>query len=206
MQVQSSEIFRKVIEVNIVGAFLCLKHVSMSMASSGGGVIVNTASLAGMLGARNMAAYTASKHAVIGLTKTAAKDLARHGVRVCAVSPGLLEGRMWGTQVEGQARCKLLVTTGMVRSEWPSMHVLQALAGVPRLMSLSNHKLHLPSGEDREVSEEERKEMEEQMLAGTPLGRLGRLSEVAQAVLFLCSEDASYLTGTVLPVDGGRLP
>ena len=79
-------------------------------------------------------------------------------------------------------------------------------AGIPRLMSLSNHKLHLPSGEDREVSEEERKEMEEQMLAGTPLGRLGRLSEVAQAVLFLCSEDASYLTGTVLPVDGGRLP
>ena len=56
------------------------------------------------------------------------------------------------------------------------------------------------------MSEEERKEMEEQMLAGTPLGRLGRLSEVAQAVLFLCSEDASYLTGTVLPVDGGRLP
>ena len=119
VQVQSSEIFRKVIEVNIVGAFLCLKHVSMSMASSGGGVIVNTASLAGMLGARNMAAYTASKHAVIGLTKTAAKDLARHGVRVCAVSPGLLEGRMWGTQVEGQARCKLLAATGMVRSEWP---------------------------------------------------------------------------------------
>ena len=129
MQVQSSEIFRKVIEVNIVGAFLCLKHVSMSMASSGGGVIVNTASLAGMLGARNMAAYTASKHAVIGLTKTAAKDLARHGVRVCAVSPGLLEGRMWGTQVEGQARCKLLAATGMVRSEWPRMHVLQAFPG-----------------------------------------------------------------------------
>ena len=69
-----------------------------------------------------------------------------------------------------------------------------------------NHKLNSVSGEDREVSEDERKEMQEHMLAGTPLGRLGRLPEVAQAVLFLCSEDASYLTGTVLPVDGGRLP
>ena len=73
---------------------------------------MNTASLAGMVGPRNMAAYAASKHAVVGLTKMAAKDLARHGVRVCAVSPGLLEGRMWDSQVEGQARCAVLAATG----------------------------------------------------------------------------------------------
>ena len=62
------------------------------------------------------------------------------------------------------------------------------------------------TGKEREVTEEEKREMEQRMLSGTPLGRLGRLSEVAQAVLFLCSSDATYLTGTVLPVDGGRLP
>ena len=62
------------------------------------------------------------------------------------------------------------------------------------------------AGEDRKPTERELRAMEEVMVAGTPLGRLGRLSEVAQAVLFLCSEDASYLTGTVLTVDGGRLP
>jgi NAD(P)-dependent dehydrogenase (short-subunit alcohol dehydrogenase family) len=164
--------FRKVVEVNVVGAFHGLKCVSAAMTDSGGGVIVNTASLAGMVGPRYMAAYAASKHAVIGLTKTAAKDLAPFGVRVCAVSPGLLEGRMWGSQVEGKARCDVLVATG----------------------------------ENRNASENEKKETEKCLLAGTPLGRLGRLSEVAQAVLFLCSDDASYLTGTVLAVDGGRLP
>ena len=62
------------------------------------------------------------------------------------------------------------------------------------------------SGEEREPTESEREKMERQMIAGTPLGRLGHLSEVAQAVLFLCSEEASYITGTVLTVDGGRLP
>ena len=113
VQRQSSEMFRMVMEVNVVGVFHGLKYVSAAMALSGGGVIVNMASLAGMLGPRYMAAYAASKHAVIGLTKTAAKDLAPFGVRVCAVSPGLLEGRMWGTQVEGKARCDVLVATGM---------------------------------------------------------------------------------------------
>ena len=72
----------------MVGVFLYLKYVSVSMASCGSGVIVNRASIAGMLGPRNMAAYAASKHAVVGLTKMAAKDLDRHGMRVCAVAQG----------------------------------------------------------------------------------------------------------------------
>ena len=187
---QSSEVFRKVIEVNVVGTFFGLKHVSAAMADSGGGVIVNSASLAGMVGPRYMAAYAASKHAVIGLTKTAAKDLAASGVRVCAVSPGLVEGHMWATQVEGKARCDILTTTGTV-----VIYTTKVVYGV----------LYIP-GECREVSEKEKREMENHLLAGTPLGRLGQLSEVANAVLFLCSEEASYLTGTVLTVDGGRLP
>ena len=99
--------------MNVIGAFFGLKHVSRAMVESGGGVIINTASLAGLLGPRYMAVYAASKHAVIGMTKSAAKDLAPHGVRVCAVAPGLLEGRMWTTQVEGKARCALLDNTGM---------------------------------------------------------------------------------------------
>ena len=66
--------------------------------------------------------------------------------------------------------------------------------------------LILSLGEVRNASEKEKKETEKILLAGTPLGRLGQPSEVAQAVLFLCSDDASYLTGTVLAIDGGRLP
>lgn len=114
VHLQDTDMFRKVVEVNVVGVFLGLKYASTAMAvSGGGGVIVNMASLAGLMGPRYMAAYAASKHAVIGLTKTAAKDLAPSGVRVCAVSPGLLEGKMWETQVEGKARCNLQTTTGI---------------------------------------------------------------------------------------------
>ena len=80
VQEQTSEMFQKVLDVNVLGVFLGLKHVSTSMVASGGGVIVNTASLAGLLGPRYMAAYAASKHAVICLTKIAAKDL---GESVC---------------------------------------------------------------------------------------------------------------------------
>lgn len=104
---QNEATFKRLLDVNVFGVFLCLKLVSQAMIQSQSkGVIVNTASLAGMCGPPNMAAYAASKHAVIGLTKVAAADLAVHGIRVCAVSPGLLEGKMWGTQVRGQAECR----------------------------------------------------------------------------------------------------
>ena len=104
---QNEATFKRLLDVNVFGVFLCLKLVSQAMIrSQSKGVIVNTASLAGMCGPPNMAAYAASKHAVIGLTKVAAADLAVHGIRVCAVSPGLLEGKMWGSQVRGQAECR----------------------------------------------------------------------------------------------------
>ena len=101
---QSEEAFRKTLQVNVLGVFFGMKYVAMAMREEGrGGVIVNTASLAGLQGPPNMAAYAASKFAVVGLTKTAAKDLAPDNIRVCAIAPGLLEGKMWHSQIKGQA-------------------------------------------------------------------------------------------------------
>jgi 2-dehydro-3-deoxy-L-rhamnonate dehydrogenase (NAD+) len=96
---------RRVLEVNVVGLMTVLAVAARAMVADGqGGAIVNVASMAGVSGAPNMPAYSASKAAVIGLTKAAAKDLAPAGVRVNAVSPGFIgPGTMWQTQVDEQA-------------------------------------------------------------------------------------------------------
>src|SRR5205085_520532 len=96
---------RRVIGVNVLGLMTVLAAVGRVMiAEGGGGSVVNIASMAGVSGAPNMPAYSASKAAVIGLTKAAAKDLAPAGIRVNAVSPGFVgPGRMWETQVQQQA-------------------------------------------------------------------------------------------------------
>lgn len=108
---QDEAAFKKLIDINIYGMFLGMKYVSNAMIANGkGGVIVNTASLAGLLGPPNMVAYAASKFAVVGMTKTAAKDLAEHNIRVCAIAPALIEGRLWSTQVKGQAQCRKSIT------------------------------------------------------------------------------------------------
>lgn len=98
----SLEAFRKVIDVNVVGVFLGLKHVLPVMFKQNKGSIINTASIAGLTGATEIAAYTASKHAVIGLTKTAALECAATAVRVNCVCPGLIDSRMLSAIIEGR--------------------------------------------------------------------------------------------------------
>lgn len=90
----SRDSFERVISVNVLGVFLGMKHVLPLMIEQGAGAVVNTASVAGIRGSENLAAYVASKHAVIGLTRTAAIEVASRGVRVNAVCPSGVEGRM----------------------------------------------------------------------------------------------------------------
>ena len=104
---QSDDLFEHTLRVNTLGVFLGMKYVSQAMINAQrGGVIVNTASVAGLIGVPNMAAYTASKFAVMGMTRTGAKDLAPYGIRVCAIAPGLLEGKLWTSQVRGRAKVR----------------------------------------------------------------------------------------------------
>lgn len=96
--------FQKVIDINVVGVFLVLKTAAQHLRRQGGGAIVNMASHAGVVGPPNMLAYAASKFAVIGMTQTAAKDLAPYGIRVNSLSPALIgPGFMWTRQTELQA-------------------------------------------------------------------------------------------------------
>jgi len=140
--------WRRLIDVNLGGVFNCMKAETPALKAGGGGAIVNTASVASLVAAPGMAAYVASKHGVAGLTKAAALDLIRHGIRVNAVCPGMIRTPM-----------------------------LAPLLALPELRA--------------------------QMEAHTPIGRAGEPDEVAKTVLFLASDDASYLVGALLPVDGG---
>jgi NAD(P)-dependent dehydrogenase (short-subunit alcohol dehydrogenase family) len=135
------------IRINIRGTFLGMKYQIPTMLRSGGGAIVNMASLAGVQGVANLAAYVAGKAGIIGLTKVAALDYADQGVRVNVVAPGPI-----------------------------LTHHLEA------------------AGE------------EAQRRAGqaTPMRRLGMADEVAATVLWLCSDQASFVTGVTLPIDGGQ--
>ena len=137
-----------VMSVNATGVFLCLKYQLTHMAAHGGGVIVNTASGAGMVGVVNSGGYVASKHAVVGLTKAAAVDYARQGIRVNAVAPGAIETPMSAAAMEDPAIAK-------------------------------------------SISE------------GHPIGRLGKPREISEGVAWLLSDAASFVTGTVLTIDGG---
>jgi NAD(P)-dependent dehydrogenase (short-subunit alcohol dehydrogenase family) len=97
-------VFDRVLAVNVKGVWLGMKGVAPAMAARGGGAIVNTASIAGLRGSPNLIAYTASKHAVIGLTRSAAIELVRRGIRVNAVCPAPIETRMARELEQGFAR------------------------------------------------------------------------------------------------------
>ena len=142
--------WNRVIDVNLKGVWLCMKYEIRHMMDHGGGAVVNTSSIAGMVGGATPA-YNASKHGVIGLTKQAALEYARRGIRVNAVCPSII-------------RTPLL--------------------------------------EDVFVR---RPEAEEQWMAAQPNGRFGSPEEVSGAVLWLCSEGSSFVTGHALAVDGGWL-
>ena len=98
----SLETFRRVIDVNVVGVFLGMKHVLPVMLKQNRGSIINTASIAGLIGSPDIAVYSASKHAVIGLTKSAALECTGTGVRVNCVCPGLIDSRMLSAIIEGR--------------------------------------------------------------------------------------------------------
>jgi NAD(P)-dependent dehydrogenase (short-subunit alcohol dehydrogenase family) len=98
----SLETFRKVLDVNVVGVFLGMKHVLPVMLARNKGSIINTASIAGLMGSPHIAVYSASKHAVIGLTKSAAWECTNTGVRINCVCPGMIDSRMLSAIVAGR--------------------------------------------------------------------------------------------------------
>jgi len=136
-------------DINVKGVWLSLKHEIPAMLKNGGGAIVNTSSGMGLVGGVRVPIYTASKHAVIGLTKSVALEYALQGIRVNAVSPGLIQTEMLDRSVQTNT------------------------------------------------------ELMEYFKTTLPMGRIGTPQEVVNAVLWLCSDTSSFVTGQSLTVDGG---
>lgn len=141
--------FDRTVAVDLKGVWNCMRYEILQMLQQGHGAIVNTSSAGGVVGFPGQAAYIACKHAVLGLTKTAAIDYAAKGIRINAVCPGVIQTAM----------------------------VDELIRRNPRL--------------------------EEQFTKDIPAGRLGRPEEIADAVLWLCSPQASYMHGQGVIVDGG---
>ena len=142
------EDFDQVIGVNLRGIWLGMKYEIPHMLAQGGGAIVNTSSSAGLTAIANVALYTASKHAVVGLTKASALELARSGIRVNAVAPGPVDTGLLHRMIAGKIDVSVIAES-------------------------------------------------------VPMGRISSAEETAQAILWLCSDAASYVTGHTLAVDGG---
>jgi NAD(P)-dependent dehydrogenase (short-subunit alcohol dehydrogenase family) len=145
---QTEETFDQIMDINVKGIWLSLKHEIPAMLKTGGGAIVNNSSIAGLIGYPTMPIYVASKHAVIGMTKAVALEYAKQFVRINAVAPGAIETRMF-------------------------LH----LAAVPEVMQM--------------------------LEAAIPMGRIGQPAEIASAIVWLCSDSASYVTGQTFAIDGG---
>lgn len=144
----SESTWDEVIAINLTGVFLSMKYEIRQMLQNGGGAIVNMSSVAGLVGGPVGVAYYASKHGVVGMTKAAAIEYGKLGIRVNAVCPAVIE-------------------TDMAHRGFD--HMWERLAG-----------MH-------------------------PIGRIGKANEVADAVVWLCSDHASFVTGHALPIDGGRV-
>jgi NAD(P)-dependent dehydrogenase (short-subunit alcohol dehydrogenase family) len=122
----SLESFRRVLDVNVVGVFLGLKHVLPVMLKQNRGSIINTASIAGLIGSAEVAAYSASKHAVIGLTKSAAQECMATGVRVNCVCPGLIDSRMLSAIITGRNPGNVPIPTDKIVDRIPARRLGQA--------------------------------------------------------------------------------
>ncbi|MGY2680780.1 SDR family NAD(P)-dependent oxidoreductase [Pseudomonas tolaasii] len=145
---QTNETYDTIFNANVRGVFWSMKHEAKAMLAQGGGTIINNASMGGVIGFANAGLYIASKHAVLGLTKTASIELFKQGVRVNAVNPGIID-------------------TPFQDRIWPSTEAKDAFA------------------------------------ASTVPGRAGSSSEIATVVAFLASDDASFVSGHGLLIDGG---
>jgi NAD(P)-dependent dehydrogenase (short-subunit alcohol dehydrogenase family) len=138
----------RILNINLTGVWRCMKHEIVQMMRQGAGAIVNTASVAGLVGVVERSAYSASKHGVVGLTRVAALEYAQRGIRINAVCPGVIR-------------------TGMTAARYAD-----------------------PEQRARSTESE-------------PVGRWGEPEEVAAAVVWLCSDAASFVTGVAMPIDGG---
>jgi NAD(P)-dependent dehydrogenase (short-subunit alcohol dehydrogenase family) len=158
-----SDDFPHVMNVNVFSIFNVLKECAVRLKTEGrSGSVVNSASMAGVDGGANMVAYSASKGAIMSMTRSAAKDLAPLGIRVNAISPAFIgEGKMWELQTVRQAEANT-----------------QYYSTAPKVV-------------------------EQEMVDMVPLRRTGKLDEVASAVLWLLSDESSYVTGHNLIVSGG---
>ncbi|WP_423747361.1 glucose 1-dehydrogenase (plasmid) [Haladaptatus sp. SPP-AMP-3] len=145
----------KLLDINLKGIWACMKAELPVMEEQGSGVIVNTASEAGLVGMGGLASYSASKHGVVGLTKTAALEYATRGIRVNAIAPGPTKTNIQANSVE----------SGSDPTSMP---------------------------------------FDTSAMTDVPMGRVAEPEEMASVVAFLCSSDASYITGYTLPVDGGQ--
>lgn len=145
----TEENWDRTLAINLKGVWLCMKHEIPMMLEHGGGAIVNCASVAGLVGFRNLPAYCASKGGIVELTRATALEYADQGIRVDAICPGVIRTPM----------------------------VERVTAGDP--------------------------ELEAEFTALEPLGRMGTPEEISDAVLWLCSDGASFVTGHALVADGG---
>jgi NAD(P)-dependent dehydrogenase (short-subunit alcohol dehydrogenase family) len=141
--------FDAIMDINVKGVWLSMKYEIPQMLKVGGGAIVNCSSVAGVIGFPGIGIYSASKHAVIGLTKAAALEFSARGIRVNAVNPAVIDTEMVDRLADGM---------NVKKDDLTTFH---------------------------------------------PIGRIGRVEEVAEAVLWLCSDKASFVTGHSMMIDGG---
>lgn len=164
----------RIVDINLKGIWACMKAELPAMERTGGGAIVNTASEAGLVGMGGLSSYSASKHGVVGLTKSVALEYAERDIRVNAIAPG---------------PTKTNIQSGIVGDSGGSS-VLDRIRSVV--------------GTVRMILRTLRADFDTSAMRDVPMGRIADPEEMAGAVAFLCSTDASYITGTTIPVDGGQ--